>query len=180
MVVPRAYFPSHCGNMATGERSVRRSCPALAQAGTCSARRNSVSGNDQHDGPPIGRSRPATPAARDDAGYNQSSFRRPPPSSLSNVECGEAALQRAPRLDAGHRGLEIPVDVLTAPRGPSDSARSSAKSPALSLWRWLQAGYDPRLDDDVKSSEPQGVTAGVSIPIPKCRNRRSICLPLLS
>jgi hypothetical protein len=40
-------------------------------------------------------------------------------------------------------------------------------------------GYEPRLNDDVKSSEPQGVTTGVSIPISN-RNRRSICLPLLA
>jgi len=84
----RAYIPSHCGNMATGECSVRCSCPAHAQTGTYSASRNSISGDDQHDGPSIGRSRPTTPAARDDAGCNQSSFRRPPPSSPSSVECG--------------------------------------------------------------------------------------------
>jgi len=66
---------------------------------------------------------------------------------------------------------------------------SSRRSPAIQLdhpadrkcARYGHASkhaFDARFNDDVKSSEPQGVTAGASNPI-QCRNRRSICLPFL-
>jgi hypothetical protein len=102
IVVPHAYWPSRCGDMAAGERSVRCNCPALAQTASSPAAVTGppVSGIDRHEAPSTGRSRPCTPAARDDVDCDQSALGRPAASGRASVECGQAALQKAPRLGA--------------------------------------------------------------------------------